>query len=101
MYVQNDQFLNVTIFLGSCKDNKLCVDADGFHFTFNGERVFLSGINQAWVAYAYDFGADQYQYRRQQYEKTIQQLSQAGGNSISKLCFRFVFRQNSPLLYST
>ena len=62
--------------------NKLCVS--GSHFTFNGQRVFLSGINQAWVAYAYDFGANQYQYRRQQYEKTIQQMAQSGGNSISK-----------------
>lgn len=65
---------------GSCVANKLCVN--GAHFTLNGQRVFLSGINQAWVSYGYDFGAGQYQYRRQAYERTIQQMSQAGGNSI-------------------
>lgn len=65
--------------------HKLRVDSDNAHFTLNGTRVFLSGINQAWNAYAYDFGNHQYQYRRSVYEQTIQQMQQAGGNSIREL----------------
>ncbi|KAL3874774.1 hypothetical protein ACJMK2_037744 [Sinanodonta woodiana] len=48
----------------------------------NGQRVFLSGINQAWVAYAYDFGNGQYQYRREVYERVIREMQESGGNSI-------------------
>ncbi|KAK3093082.1 hypothetical protein FSP39_010853, partial [Pinctada imbricata] len=55
---------------------------NGTHFTFGGQRVFLSGVNKAWESYAYDFGQQQYQYRRQAYQKFFQETAQAGGNSV-------------------
>ena len=48
-------------------------------------KIFLSGANTAWVAYGYDFGTHQYQYRRQQYIHRLDMVKNAGGNSMSKL----------------
>lgn len=56
----------------------------GNHFYKGGSRVFLSGTNQAWVSYAYDFGNNQYAQRRGEYERILDELQQAGGNSIRK-----------------
>ena len=51
----------------------------------DGHKVFLSGANTAWVAYGYDFGNSQYQYRRDQFLHKLDLVSQAGGNSMSEL----------------
>ncbi|PVD25441.1 hypothetical protein C0Q70_13097 [Pomacea canaliculata] len=48
----------------------------------NGERIFLSGANTAWVSYAYDFGNNQYQYRRDRYIYLMDKVKEAGGNSM-------------------
>ena len=44
--------------------------------------MFLSGTNQAWVGYGYDFGNGQYQYREEAYLKSLGQMQKSGGNSI-------------------
>ncbi|XP_022333894.2 mannan endo-1,4-beta-mannosidase-like [Crassostrea virginica] len=54
----------------------------GTHFTYNGQRVFLSGINKAWEHYAHDFGNGQYNGVKARYEHVFQQLQNAGANSI-------------------
>ena len=56
----------------------------GSHFMLDGERVFLSGTNQAWVSYAYDFGNGQYSQRKGEYERVLDELQSAGGNSVRK-----------------
>jgi len=50
----------------------------------DGERVFLSGTNQAWVSYANDFGNGQYSQRKGEYERVLDELESAGGNSVRK-----------------
>ncbi|XP_046551546.1 uncharacterized protein LOC124261281 [Haliotis rubra] len=54
----------------------------GKHFYINDQKVFLSGANQAWVAYGYDFGNNQYEYRKTQFECFLRKVQQAGGNSM-------------------
>ncbi|XP_062593358.1 mannan endo-1,4-beta-mannosidase-like [Saccostrea cucullata] len=54
----------------------------GTHFTYNGHKVFLAGINKAWENYAYDFGNGQYDSVKAKYEHVFQQLQNAGANSI-------------------
>ncbi|PVD25442.1 hypothetical protein C0Q70_13098 [Pomacea canaliculata] len=48
----------------------------------HGHKVFLSGANTAWVAYGYDFGNNQYQYRRDRYIYLMDKVKEAGGNSM-------------------
>lgn len=57
----------------------------GTHFTYNGHRVFLAGINKAWEHYAYDFGNGQYNGVKARYEHVFQQLQAAGANSIREI----------------
>jgi len=54
----------------------------GKKFMKDGQHVFLSGANTAWVAYGFDFGNDQYQYRRTQYIQKLDMVKNAGGNSM-------------------
>ncbi|XP_060081614.1 mannan endo-1,4-beta-mannosidase-like [Ylistrum balloti] len=54
----------------------------GTHLMMDGHRIFLSGTNQPWVSYAYDFGNHQYASRKTKFEQALQQVHQAGGNSI-------------------
>ncbi|XP_061188482.1 mannan endo-1,4-beta-mannosidase-like isoform X2 [Saccostrea echinata] len=54
----------------------------GTHFTYNGHRVFLAGINKPWEQYAYDFGNGQYNSVKTDYEQVFQKLQDVGANSI-------------------
>lgn len=63
----------------------------GTHFTYNGQRVFLSGINKAWEHYAHDFGNGQYNGVKARYEHVFQQLQNAGANSIREIHYNFYF----------
>ncbi|XP_067664085.1 mannan endo-1,4-beta-mannosidase-like [Haliotis asinina] len=55
----------------------------GNHFVKDGQKVFLSGANLAWVQYAYDFGNNLYKGRVQGIlEGYIRDLSKSGGNSL-------------------
>jgi len=51
----------------------------------DGHRVFLSGTNLAWIHYAYDFGNNQYNGVRTQFEQVLRDIHNSGGNSIRKL----------------
>ncbi|XP_064600906.1 mannan endo-1,4-beta-mannosidase-like [Liolophura sinensis] len=62
--------------------NPSFLSVHGNHFQLNGERVFLSGANQAWVSYGYDFGNRNYQWRGKDLERYLKELHQAGGNSL-------------------
>ncbi|KAK6195091.1 hypothetical protein SNE40_000589 [Patella caerulea] len=48
----------------------------------DGKRVFLSGVNQAWIAYGYDFGDKQYYSRKSQFEHYLKLVHDNGGNSV-------------------
>ncbi|XP_046352323.2 mannan endo-1,4-beta-mannosidase-like [Haliotis rufescens] len=54
----------------------------GDYFTKDGSRVFLSGVNLAWVGYATDFGNNQFATRKSSYERYFKELHESGGNSI-------------------
>ncbi|NP_001298233.1 mannan endo-1,4-beta-mannosidase-like precursor [Biomphalaria glabrata] len=54
----------------------------GNQFTYNGQRIFLSGGNLPWIQYAYDFGDHQWDSRKGTFENQLTQLKNAGGNSI-------------------
>ena len=60
---------------------------DNLEFTFAGKDVFLSGANQAWINYGYDFGNDQSQSERCGLQDYINAVSDAGGNSIRMWVF--------------
>ena len=56
----------------------------GTHVVHKGHRIFLSGANTAWVVYGQDFGNHQYQHRRDRYIHLLDQVKDAGGNSMSE-----------------
>ncbi|CAG5119408.1 unnamed protein product [Candidula unifasciata] len=64
--------------LGVCERLKI----SGDHFTYKGEKVFLSGGNLPWISYAYDFGNGQWAGVKSRAEEQIKLLSEAGGNSL-------------------
>ena len=65
----------------ACLANNVIVRND--HFEFNGKRLFLSGANQAWFWYGYDFGnGDWWKDPSKGYTATIESISRIGGNSM-------------------
>ncbi|XP_052769396.1 mannan endo-1,4-beta-mannosidase-like [Mya arenaria] len=58
------------------------LSVSGSHFVKDGQRVFLSGTNLAWVHYGSDFGNHHYTGVRGQMEHFLAQIQAAGGNSI-------------------
>lgn len=59
---------------------------NGTNLMLNGEKVFLSGMNQAWFRYGGDFGNTSYEISKPHLMNTMDILKASGGNSISK-CF--------------
>ena len=61
------------------------LSVNGRDLIYNGQRVFLSGVNIAWNAYGYDFGNGQYESNsRSILEGWLSQIADNGGNSIRK-----------------
>ncbi|XP_064616900.1 mannan endo-1,4-beta-mannosidase-like [Liolophura sinensis] len=54
----------------------------GKNLTLNGEKVFLSGMNQAWVHYGSDFGNGNYEKSKVALYQTIDHIHNSGGNSM-------------------
>ncbi|KAH9495209.1 hypothetical protein Btru_015665 [Bulinus truncatus] len=54
----------------------------GTHFTYNNERIFLSGASLPWISYAHDFGDGQFEQRKVKLERQLRLLKEAGGNSL-------------------
>ncbi|BFZ24029.1 hypothetical protein BsWGS_27068 [Bradybaena similaris] len=71
-------FLAAIISIGACERLKI----SGDHFTYKGQRVFLSGGNLPWISYAYDFGNGQWAGVKARAEEQIRLLHEAGGNSL-------------------
>ena len=65
-------------------NGKIFLSVSGRNLMLNGEKVFLSGMNQAWSYYARDFDRKVYQYSRPHLLKTLNQIKKSGGNSVSK-----------------
>lgn len=58
----------------------------GRDFYYNGQKVFLSGVNIAWNSYGYDFGNGAYESNsKATLETWLTQIANNGGNSIRKL----------------
>ncbi|XP_045196000.2 mannan endo-1,4-beta-mannosidase-like [Mercenaria mercenaria] len=55
---------------------------NGTNFMLNGEKVFLSGVNQAWYRYGGDFGNKSYVNSKPHLVRTFDALKANGGNSI-------------------
>ena len=57
----------------------------GTNLLYNGQKVFLSGVNIAWNSYGYDFGNGQYASNsKSTMEGWLDSISGSGGNSIRK-----------------
>ena len=56
-------------------------------FSFNGQRVFLSGANQPWIDYGNDFGNHQSNGKICSLQQYIANLTEAGGNSMRMWLF--------------
>ena len=69
------------------------LQTSGTHFVKDGQRVFLSGANLAWVSFGYDFGNNQYQRHSSTFSRYLTELQASGGNSLSRhyLCFSSTF----------
>ena len=65
-------------------NGNIFLSVSGRNLTLNGEKVFLSGMNQAWSYYARDFDRKVYEYSRPRLMKTLNQIKKSGGNSVSK-----------------
>lgn len=61
------------------------LEVSGLDLMYNGEKVFLSGMNIAWDNYGNDFGNGQYDCcTGTTLESWLQQIAAAGGNSVRK-----------------
>lgn len=54
----------------------------GRNLTYKGEKVFLSGMNQAWWSYSNDFGNNGYANSKPHLMATLDAVRASGGNSI-------------------
>ena len=82
MIINNTVFVLLSqLFLYANSQKFLSVS--GNNLTLNGEKVFLSGMNQAWFKYARDFGKQFYSRSRPHLLKTLDHIQQSGGNSVS------------------
>ncbi|ESO83347.1 hypothetical protein LOTGIDRAFT_204833 [Lottia gigantea] len=52
------------------------------HFMKDGKRVFLSGINLAWIHYGWEYGNGNFQRSKPEMERYMKELHDAGGNSM-------------------
>lgn len=60
------------------------LSVNGTNLYFNGEKVFLSGVNQAWYMYGNDFGNNAYVKSKPHLMNTLNAIRENGGNSISQ-----------------
>jgi len=67
----------LALFAGQAVATKLQVS--GTELTYNGEAVFLNGVNIAWNDYGNDFGNGAYNGKLEQW---VTEIGNAGGNSI-------------------
>ncbi|XP_050396881.1 mannan endo-1,4-beta-mannosidase [Patella vulgata] len=58
------------------------LQVQGTHFVKDGQRVFLSGVNQAWINFGYDFGDNHYAQQRSKFENYLKMVHDNGGNSM-------------------
>ncbi|KAL4219590.1 hypothetical protein ACF0H5_022163 [Mactra antiquata] len=58
------------------------LSVNGTSLYLNGEKVFLSGVNQAWYMYGDDFGNNGYTRSKPRLMNTLDAIKSNGGNSI-------------------
>lgn len=69
---------------------------DGTQFKYNGNRIFFSGMNLAWINYNSDVGADV--LNENSWRNAVESIRAAGGNSIRWWLFNNM--STSPLIGS-
>lgn len=83
-------FLLVSMYMllanNQCNGEHLRVQ--GRDFYYGTQRVFLSGVNIAWVYYGWDFGNGNYENTRERLETWLGMVSAAGGNVVRKFTVR-------------
>lgn len=82
MMINNTLFVLLGQFILLANSQKF-LSVSGKNLTLNGEKVFLSGMNQAWFKYGKDFGKQFYSRSRPHLLKTLDHIQQSGGNSVS------------------
>jgi len=66
------------------------LSTNGNDLIYNGQRVFLSGVNIAWNSYGYDFGNGQWAANsRSTLLGWLDSISGSGGNSVRKFSSKF------------
>jgi len=58
------------------------LQVQGTNFMYRNQRVFLSGVNIAWIYYGWDFGNGNWANTRARYEQWLGTISASGGNTI-------------------
>jgi len=54
----------------------------GRDFYYGNQRMFLSGVNIAWIYYGHDFGNGHFANTRARFEQWITQIQSSGGNAL-------------------
>ena len=80
----NFNILSILLIVVVPINGQIFLSVSGRNLTLNDEKVFLSGMNQAWYNYARDFGHKMYEKSRPHLLKTLDEIDQSGGNSVSK-----------------
>jgi len=64
------------------------LSTNGKDLIYNGQKVFLSGVNIAWNSYGYDFGNGQWAANsKTTLLRWLDSISASGGNSVRKYSF--------------
>ena len=78
--------LKVLLLLSLAALGSARLTTSGANLLYNGQKVFLSGVNIAWNSYGYDFGNGQYASNsKSTLEGWLNSISGSGGNSVRKL----------------
>ncbi|KAL3871113.1 hypothetical protein ACJMK2_039132 [Sinanodonta woodiana] len=75
------------------------LSVSGQNLTLNGDKVFMSGMNQAWYIYANDFGNGRYNASRPEFLKAMDEIHESGGNSVR--VWVHVQGENTPMFNSS
>ena len=80
------KMLKVLLLLSLAAFGSARLTTSGTNLLYNGQKVFLSGVNIAWNSYGYDFGNGQYASNsKSTLEGWLNSISGSGGNSVRKL----------------
>lgn len=74
--------LNLILILVAVNETLSYVTIKGKDLYYNNKKIYLSGVNIAWVDYNNDWGNGKYFEHRQTMTNWLDQISQHGGNAV-------------------